>query len=132
MTTADLVGVAGLNLGVNFPQPLPLGSIVLGASFRLDTAPVGAGSLTLTLQRSAPAPGGTFLAAQQLVAAPLGYPNTLGAAGTLLANGAVAATGAIITPQLTLACDVNLNTLSALDVTGFIYFVTPAEFSLAP
>jgi hypothetical protein len=140
VTMADMP--AAINATIDFDDPIPALAIVHGASFYLTAPPTGGTDLICAVTPTNPYSGSWFIGADvppasenfaQLVGAPIGFPVPsirstdfpINSLDWPLANSATP-----FTPAVIFGGSANLNTFADLDVTLYIFYSLPANFSI--
>lgn len=127
---------SAVSLATTFDSAIPANGVILGATFIVTAAPTGGGVSTVELVtgRFPELPAGFLVPAAELVGHAAGYPTLTAtpvsglAAGML--SGGPTLDGTAWVPYITLTGDVNLDTLTAFDITCYVFYTTLSGFSL--
>ena len=125
------VQVAATTASINFDDAIPAGSVVLGVQIYVTTNLGGGGATSGSASLVTPAPQSFTLAlSSDILLAPTGRLIPLINGPGTLSDGLVAIYTADSTPVISITSDVNLDTLTGLDVTGYVLYAPVTGFSI--
>lgn len=134
LTLADMP--AATLLVTDFDDAVPANAVILGATYIVTEAPAGGGVSTCEIRtgRFPENPQGVLVPDAELVGASAGYPTLTATPVNSLQVGVLSGgptlDGTDWTPFVRLEADVNLNTLTQIDVTAYVFYMPLTGFTL--